>query len=129
MFTLGEASGDIERLSSCCPWLLNFKQSELFNGDNLPSELADLDKKASDEGAMILTAKLPLRTGSAETTEGPQTEEEVIQERKAGKAANQKELEDKLESLKTMGAKLTSDHSLQDTGASRPRRWLGLTIN
>ena len=58
-FTLGVASVMIgATFFAASPVLAD--QARVGSTDNLPSELADLDKKASDEGT-ILTRKLPLR--------------------------------------------------------------------
>lgn len=50
--------------------------------DNLPSELADLDKKASDNGREFDKEAALANPGSAETTDGPKTEEELLAKEK-----------------------------------------------
>lgn len=65
--------------------------------------------------------------GSAETTEGPQTEEELLaQEKKSLKsqAICQKELEDKLEKAEDNGREVDKDQLAQDTGSSSQKMWL-----
>ena len=72
----------------------------------------------------ILTRKLPLTNpGSAETTEGPQTEEELLaqEKEKSEKPSNlPKELEDKLEKAEDNGREVDKDQLAQDTGKLVP---------
>ena len=76
-FTLGVASVMIgATFFATAPVLAD--QARVGSTDNLPSELADLDKKASDEGHDFDKEAAAQNPGSAETTEGPQTEEELL---------------------------------------------------
>ena len=58
--------------------------------DNLPSELADLDKKASDNGREFDKEAVAANPGSAETTDGPKTEEELLALEKKNKETTDK---------------------------------------
>jgi len=87
--------------------------------DNLPSELADLDKKASDNGREFDKEAAVANPGSAETTDGPKTEEELLALEKENKETTDKlpkELEDKVEKATDNGKEVNKDQLAQDTG-------------
>ncbi|KXU07866.1 SIALI-17 repeat-containing surface protein [Streptococcus oralis] len=98
-------------------------QARVGSTDNLPSELADLDKKASDEGHDFDKEAAAQNPGSAETSEGPQTEEELLaqEKEKSDKPSNlPKELEGKLEKAEDNGREVDKDQLAQDTGKLVP---------
>ena len=121
-FTLGVASVMIgATFFAASPVLAD--QARVGSTDNLPSELADLDKKASDEGHDFDKEAAAQNPGSAETTEGPQTEEELLaqEKEKSEKPSNlPKELEDKLEKAEDNGREVDKDQLAQDTGKLVP---------
>ncbi|MGT2734535.1 YSIRK-type signal peptide-containing protein [Streptococcus oralis] len=121
-FTLGVASVMIgATFFAAAPVLAD--QARVGSTDNLPSELADLDKKASDEGHDFDREAAAQNPGSAETTEGPQTEEELLaqEKEKSEKPSNlPKELEDKLEKAE--------DNWLKILGSSFQKMWLRLPM-
>lgn len=121
-FTLGVASVMIgATFFAASPVLAD--QARVGSTDNLPSELADLDKKASDEGHDFDKEAAAQNPGSAETTEGPQTEEELLaqEKEKSEKPSNlPKELEDKLEKVEDNGREVDKDQLAQDTGKLVP---------
>ena len=121
-FTLGVASVMIgATFFAASPVLAD--QARVGSTDNLPSELADLDKKASDEGHDFDKEAAAQNPGSAETTEGPQTEEELLaqEKEKSEKPSNlPKELEDKLEKAEDNGREVNKDQLAQDTGKLVP---------
>ena len=91
--------------------------------DNLPSELADLDKKASDNGREFDKEAAAANPGSAETTDGPKTEEELLALEKENKETTDKlpkELEGKLEKATDNGKEVNKDQLAQDTGSLVP---------
>ena len=85
--------------------------------DNLPSELADLDKKASDNGREFDKEAAAANPGSAETTDGPKTEEELLA---LEKEKLPKELEGKVEKATDNGKEVNKDQLAQDTGSLVP---------
>ncbi|WP_134989786.1 S1 family peptidase, partial [Streptococcus oralis] len=121
-FTLGVASVMIgATFFAVAPVLAD--QARVGSIENLPSELADLDKKASDEGHDFDKEAAAQNPGSAETTEGPQTEEELLarEKEKSEKPSNlPKELEDKLEKAEDNGHEVDKDQLAQDTGKLVP---------
>ena len=118
-FTLGVASVMIgATFFAASPVLAD--QARVGSTDNLPSELADLDKKASDEGHDFDKEAAAQNPGSAETTEGPQTEEELL--------AQEKEKSEKPSNLKTMGAKLTRINWPKILASSSQKMWLRLPM-
>lgn len=91
--------------------------------DNLPSELADLDKKASDNGREFDKEAAAANPGSAETTNGPKTEEELLALEKENKETTDKlpkELEGKVEKATDNGKEVNKDQLAQDTGSLVP---------
>ena len=91
--------------------------------DNLPSELADLDKKASDNGREFDKEAAAANPGSAETTDGPKTEEELLALEKENKETTDKlpkELEGKVEKATDNGKEVNKDQLAQDTGSLVP---------
>ena len=91
--------------------------------DNLPSELADLDKKASDNGRDFDKEAAAANPGSAETTDGPKTEEELLALEKENKENTDKlpkELEGKVEKATDNGKEVNKDQLAQDTGSLVP---------
>ena len=91
--------------------------------DNLPSELADLDKKASDNGREFNKEVAAANPGSAETTDGPKTEEELLALEKKNKETTDKlpkELEGKVEKATDNGKEVNKDQLAQDTGSLVP---------
>ena len=91
--------------------------------DNLPSELADLDKKASDNGREFDKEAAAANPGSAETTDGPKTEEELLALEKKNKETTDKlpkELEGKVEKATDNGKEVNKDQLAQDTGSLVP---------
>ena len=91
--------------------------------DNLPSELADLDKKASDNGREFDKEAAVANPGSAETTDGPKTEEELLALEKKNKETTDKlpkELEGKVEKVTDNGKEVNKDQLAQDTGSLVP---------
>ena len=91
--------------------------------DNLPSELADLDKKASDNGREFDKEAAVANPGSAETTDGPKTEEELLALEKKNKETTDKlpkELEGKVEKATDNGKEVNKDQLAQDTGSLVP---------
>ena len=91
--------------------------------DNLPSELADLDKKASDNGREFDKEAAVANPGSAETTDGPKTEEELLALEKKNKETTEKlpkELEGKLEKATDNGKEVNKEQLAQDTGSLVP---------
>ena len=91
--------------------------------DNLPSELADLDKKASDNGREFDKEAVAANPGSAETTNGPKTEEELLALEKENKETTDKlpkELEGKVEKATDNGKEVNKDQLAQDTGSLVP---------
>ena len=91
--------------------------------DNLPSELADLDKKASDNGREFDKEAAVANPGSAETTNGPKTEEELLALEKENKETTDKlpkELEGKVEKATDNGKEVNKDQLAQDTGSLVP---------
>ena len=91
--------------------------------DNLPSELADLDKKASDNGREFDKEAAAANPGSAETTNGPKTEEELLALEKENKETTDKlpkELEGKVEKVTDNGKEVNKDQLAQDTGSLVP---------
>lgn len=91
--------------------------------DNLPSELADLDKKASDNGREFDKEAAVANPGSAETTDGPKTEEELLALEKKKKETTEKlpkELEGKVEKATDNGKEVNKDQLAQDTGSLVP---------
>ena len=91
--------------------------------DNLPSELADLDKKASDNGREFDKEAAVANSGSAETTDGPKTEEELLALEKKNKETTDKlpkELEGKVEKATDNGKEVNKDQLAQDTGSLVP---------
>ena len=91
--------------------------------DNLPSELADLDKKASDNGREFDKEAAAANPGSAETTDGPKTEEELLALEKENKKTTDKlpkELEGKVEKATDNGKEVNKDQLAQDTGSLVP---------
>ena len=91
--------------------------------DNLPSELADLDKKASDNGREFDKEAAAANPGSAETTDGPKTEEELLALEKKNKETTDKlpkELEGKIEKATDNGKEVNKDQLAQDTGSLVP---------
>ena len=91
--------------------------------DNLPSELADLDKKASDNGREFDKEAAAANPGSAETTDGPKTEEELLALEKKNKETTDKlpkELEGKAEKATDNGKEVNKDQLAQDTGSLVP---------
>ena len=91
--------------------------------DNLPSELADLDKKASDNGREFDKEAAVANPGSAETTDGPKTEEELLALEKENKETTDKlpkELEGKVEKATDNGKEVNKDQLAQDTGSLVP---------
>lgn len=91
--------------------------------DNLPSELADLDKKASDNGREFDKEAALANPGSAETTDGPKTEEELLALEKKNKETTEKlpkELEGKLEKATDNGKEVNKEQLAQDTGSLVP---------
>ena len=91
--------------------------------DNLPSELADLDKKASDNGREFDKEAAAANPGSSETTDGPKTEEELLALEKENKETTDKlpkELEGKLEKATDNGKEVNKDQLAQDTGSLVP---------
>ena len=91
--------------------------------DNLPSELADLDKKASDNGREFNKEAAAANPGSAETTDGPKTEEELLALEKKNKETTDKlpkELEGKVEKATDNGKEVNKDQLAQDTGSLVP---------
>ena len=91
--------------------------------DNLPSELADLDKKASDNGREFDKEAVAANPGSAETTDGPKTEEELLALEKKNKETTDKlpkELEGKVEKATDNGKEVNKDQLAQDTGSLVP---------
>ena len=91
--------------------------------DNLPSELADLDKKASDNGREFDKEAAATNPGSAETTDGPKTEEELLALEKENKETTDKlpkELEGKVEKATDNGKEVNKDQLAQDTGSLVP---------
>ena len=121
-FTLGVASVMIgATFFAASPVLAD--QATVGSTTNLPSELADLDKKASDEGHDFDKEAAAQNPGSAETTEGPQTEEELLaqEKEKSDKPSNlPKELEGKLEKAEDNGREVDKDQLAQDTGKLVP---------
>ena len=121
-FTLGVASVMIgATFFATAPVLAD--QARVGSTTNLPSELADLDKRASDEGHDFDKEAAAQNPGSAETTEGPQTEEELLaqEKEKSEKPSNlPKELEDKLEKAEDNGREVDKDQLAQDTGKLVP---------
>ena len=91
--------------------------------DNLPSELANLDKKASDNGREFDKEAAAANPGSAETTDGPKTEEELLALEKENKETTDKlpkELEGKVEKATDNGKEVNKDQLAQDTGSLVP---------
>ena len=91
--------------------------------DNLPSELADLDKKASDNGREFNKEAAAANPGSAEITDGPKTEEELLALEKENKGTTDKlpkELEGKVEKATDNGKEVNKDQLAQDTGSLVP---------
>ena len=91
--------------------------------DNLPSELADLDKKASDNGREFDKEAAVANPGSAETTDGPKTEEELLALEKKNKETTDKlpkELEGKVEKATDNGKEVNKEQLAQDTGSLVP---------
>ncbi|MDU7138418.1 MAG: SpGH101 family endo-alpha-N-acetylgalactosaminidase [Streptococcus mitis] len=91
--------------------------------DNLPSELADLDKKAGDNGREFDKEAAAANPGSAETTDGPKTEEELLALEKKNKETTDKlpkELEGKVEKATDNGKEVNKDQLAQDTGSLVP---------
>ena len=91
--------------------------------DNLPSELADLDKKASDNGREFDKEAAAANPGSAETTDGPKTEEDLLSLEKENKGTTDKlpkELEGKVEKATDNGKEINKDQLAQDTGSLVP---------
>ena len=91
--------------------------------DNLPSELADLDKKASDNGREFDKEAAVANPGFAETTDGPKTEEELLALEKKNKETTEKlpkELEGKLEKATDNGKEVNKEQLAQDTGSLVP---------
>ena len=91
--------------------------------DNLPSELADLDKKASDNGREFDKEAAAANPGSAETTNGPKTEEELLALEKENKETTDKlpkELEGKVEKATDNGKEVNKDQLAQATGSLVP---------
>ena len=91
--------------------------------DNLPSELADLDKKASDNGREFDKEAAAANPGSAETTDGPKTEEDLLSLEKENKGTTDKlpkELEGKVEKATDNGKEVNKDQLAQDTGSLVP---------
>ena len=76
-FTLGVASVMIgATFFAATPVLAD--QATVGSTTNLPSELADLDKKASDEGRDFDKEAAAQNPGSDAITDGPKTEEELL---------------------------------------------------
>ena len=91
--------------------------------DNLPSELADLDKKASDNGREFDKEAAAANPGSAEITDGPKTEEDLLSLEKENKGTTDKlpkELEGKVEKATDNGKEINKDQLAQDTGSLVP---------
>ena len=91
--------------------------------DNLPSELANLDKKASDNGREFDKEAAAANPGSAETTDGAKTEEELLALEKENKETTDKlpkELEGKVEKATDNGKEVNKDQLAQDTGSLVP---------
>lgn len=121
-FTLGVASVMIgATFFAAAPVLAD--QATVGSTNNLPSELADLDKKASDEGHDFDKEAAAQNPGSDEITDGPKTEEELLaqEKEKSDKPSNlPKELEDKLEKAEDNGREVDKDQLAQDTGKLVP---------
>lgn len=121
-FTLGVASVMIgATFFAATPVLAD--QATVGSTTNLPSELADLDKKASDEGRDFDKEAAAQNPGSDEITDGPKTEEELLalEKEKSEKPSNlPKELEDKLEKAEDNGREVDKDQLAQDTGKLVP---------
>ncbi|MGS4870069.1 SpGH101 family endo-alpha-N-acetylgalactosaminidase [Streptococcus sp. Z556] len=121
-FTLGVASVMIgATFFAAAPVLAD--QATVGSTNNLPSELADLDKRASDEGRDFDQEAAAQNPGSDEITDGPKTEEELLaqEKEKSEKPSNlPKELEDKLEKAEDNGREVDKDQLAQDTGKLVP---------
>ena len=124
-FTLGVASVMIgATFFAASPVLAD--QARVGSTDNLPSELADLDKKASDEGHDFDKEVAAQNPGSAETAEGPQTEEELLtqEKEKSEKPSNlPKQKEDKMEK-----AEYNPREEYKDLASSSQKMWLRLPM-
>ena len=91
--------------------------------DNLPSELADLDKKASDNGREFDKDAAAANPGSAETTDGPKTEEELLaleKEKKENTNASPKDGAGKLDHATDNGKEVNKDQLAKDTDSLVP---------
>ena len=121
-FALGAASVMIgASFFATAPVMAN--TSTVGSTDNLPSELVDLDKKASDNGREFDKEAAAANPGSAETTDGPKTEEELLALEKKNKETTDKlpkELEGKIEKATDNGKEVNKDQLAQDTGSLVP---------